>query len=71
MFRVVFYASEYIPSQKTSNPESLVEELIQNFVAKGMWVEPPLFPGYPAEYRVYKGGRRVSSFTIKEIDDEY
>lgn len=67
MFKVVFYTSDnYKPVVRTSNPEALVEQTIQNYNSKGMWVEPPLFPGYPAEYVVYRNGRRVAGFTVKE-----
>ncbi len=68
MYLVVFYTQDgHVPSTRTSKPDELVERLIQNCVEKGMWVEPPLFPGYPAEYIVYRNGKRVSSFTVKEI----
>lgn len=67
MFKVIFYTSDkYKPVVRTSNPESLVEQTIRNYTSKGMWVQQPLFPGYPAEYVVYRGGKRVASFTVKE-----
>lgn len=67
MFVVVFYTSDgYKAPVRTSNPEVLVEKQIENWLSKGFWVEPPLFPEYPREYLVYKGGKRVASMTVKE-----
>lgn len=64
---VVFTSNDSPPATvRTSKPEELVEQTIQRYNARGMWVEPPLLPGYPMEYIVYKDGRRVSSFTVKE-----
>lgn len=72
MFKVDFWirGGHRYPA-RTSNPNTLVENITKRWAEKGYQVQTPLLPDYyPAVYEAFSNGKKTATMTIRRMDDE-